>query len=128
DEKGYVLQAGTLCFTMHMPSARERMLAFARLLGHLLRDGSISVHGQARMHVGQAMDRAMALDDVERITGKRPAATRYDERKWTIVLPNELASAALALPGVRAGRRIEAPATLPAFVLEDSCPVAVARE
>ena len=40
------------------------------------------------MNVGQAMDREVVLNDVELLTGSRPAATRYDERKWTIVLPN----------------------------------------
>ena len=33
------------------------------------------------------------LNDVELLTGKRPAATRYDERKWTIVLPADLTEA-----------------------------------
>ena len=70
----------------------------------------------------------MTLDDVEAITGKRPAGARYDERKWSVVLPRELTSAALALPGVHAGRKILRPASLPAFVLEDRCPVAVVRE
>ena len=39
------------------------------------------------MNVGQALDREAVLDDIELLTGKRPAATRYDERKWAIVLP-----------------------------------------
>ncbi len=80
------------------------------------------------MHVGQAMDREAVLDDVELLTGCRPAATRYDERKWTIVLPKPLTDAISALPGVRTGRRIQQPPTLPAFVLDARCPVAVVRE
>ena len=55
-------------------------------------DGSISVHGQGRMNVGQALDRDAVLDDIELVTGKRPAGSRYDERKWSIVLPMELTS------------------------------------
>src|SRR5207302_639634 len=61
-------------------------------------------------------------------TGKRPAATRYDERKWSIVLPLELTRRVTALPGVRVGRRIDQPPQLPAFVMLDVCPVAVVRE
>src|SRR5207244_2944710 len=60
--------------------------------------------------------------------GKRPVGSKYDDRKWSIVLPRELTSAVLALPGVQAGRRIQSPATLPSFILEDRCPVAVVRE
>ncbi len=128
DEDGYTLQVGSLTFAMSSPRERERTLAFARLLGHLLGDGSISVHGQARLNVGQAVDREVVLHDIETITGSRPAATRYDERKWSIVLPKPLTNQIITMPGVRVGRRIQQAPTLPAFVLDESCPVAVVRE
>ena len=128
DEAGYALHVGNLTFTMDTSHECLRTLAFARLLGHLLSDGSISLLGQGRMHVGQAMDREAVLDDVELLVGYRPAATRYDQRKWTIVLPKPLTDAISTLPGVRTGRRIQQAPTLPAFVLDESCPVTVVRE
>jgi aconitase A len=128
DEARYALRAGGFRFTLDTPEERPRALAFARLLGHLLGDGSISAAGQGRMTVGQALDREAVLNDIELVTGKRPSATRYDERKWTIVLPRQLTEAVSALPGVRVGRRINQPPTLPAFVLDESCPVALVRE
>ncbi|MBF6591394.1 MAG: aconitate hydratase AcnA, partial [Ktedonobacterales bacterium] len=128
DEAGYVLHAGDLTLTLETPPERQRSLAFARLLGHLLSDGSISVLGQGRMHVGQAVDREVLLNDIELITGTRPATTRYDARKWTVVLPKPLTDAILTLPGVRVGRRIQQAPMLPAFVLENDCPVAIVRE
>ncbi|MGH7726107.1 MAG: aconitate hydratase AcnA [Candidatus Eiseniibacteriota bacterium] len=128
DEAGYELHAGAFRFTTESPGERLRLLAFARLVGHLLGDGSISVEGQGRMNAGQAIDRETILDDIECITGKRPAGNRYDDRKWSIVLPLALTAGIMALPGVRVGRRIEQPASLPAFVLDASCPVAVVRE
>jgi len=128
DEAGYVLGAGDFEFSMDDGRERLRTLAFARLLGHLLSDGSISVAGQGRMNVGQAIDREAVLDDIELLTGKRPVGSRYDERKWSVVLPKELTRAVMTLPGVRVGKRIEQPSTLPMFVLEDHCPVAIVRE
>jgi aconitase A len=128
DEVGYVLPVGNLMFTMDTPHERLRTLAFARLLGHLLSDGSISLLGQGRMNVGQAMDREAVLDDVKLLTGSRPSATRYDERKWTIVLPKPFTDAISTLPGVCTGRRIQQVPMLPVFVLDESCPVAVVRE
>jgi aconitase A len=128
DEVGYTLHVGKLTFTMDTDHERLRILAFARLLGHLLSDGSISLLGQGRMHVGQAIDREAVLDDVELLVGYRPAATRYDLRKWTIVLPKPLTDAISTLPGVRTGRRIQQAPTLPAFVLDESCPLAVVCE
>jgi aconitase A len=128
DETNYVLTVGSLRFSMETDHERLRTLAFARLLGHLLGDGSISVLKQGRIHVGQAVDREMVLNDLELLTGNRPAAKQYDERKWTIVLPMPFTEAITQLPGVRIGRRIDQPPALPAFVLEDRCPVAVVRE
>ena len=128
DESGYVLHAGDLTFTMDTQLERTRTLAFARLLGHLLNDGSISIMGQGRVNVGQAIEREMVLGDVELLTDLRPVANRYDERKWSIVLPMRLTRAIMALPGVQVGKHINQPPTLPAFVCHESCPVAVVRE
>ncbi|HEX5080568.1 MAG TPA: aconitate hydratase AcnA [Blastocatellia bacterium] len=128
DETGYTLNAGNLSFTLDAHHERLRALAFARMVGHLLSDGSISAMGQGRMTVGQAVDRELVLNDIELLTGKRPAAKQYDERKWTVLLPAELTEAVSALPGVRVGRRINQAPTLPAFVLDEECPVAMARE
>jgi aconitase A len=128
DEAGYVLAAGDLRFGFTDEHERARTLAFARLLGHLLSDGSISALGQGRMNVGQALDREAVLNDIELLTGKRPAANRYDERKWSIALPMELTRAITSLPGVRVGQRIHQPPALPQLVLRPECPVAVVRE
>jgi aconitase A len=128
DEKNYELDAGGMKFRMDSSSERRRSLAFARIVGHLLNDGSISVLGQGRMHVGQAIDREAVLSDIELITGKRPAASPYDDRKWTIVLPKDLTEAIAALEGVGVGRQIDRANGLPAFVLEETCPVSVVRE
>ncbi len=128
DEHNYALLAGDSRFTMETTDARQRALAFARLLGHLLGDGSISATGQGRMNAGQAVDREVILDDIELLTGKRPAAKAYDERKWAIVLPKELTDAVIALPGVRIGRRIDQAPRLPEFLLDDKCPVSMVRE
>ncbi|MBV9344003.1 MAG: hypothetical protein JOZ03_03330 [Gammaproteobacteria bacterium] len=128
DEVGFRLRAGEFDFSMDSSATRLQMLAFARLLGHLLSDGSISKLGQGRMHVGQALDRQAVLADVERLTGRRPLATAYDARKWTIVLPRSLTTAIVALPGVRIGRRVEQPPALPEFLRAADCPVSVVRE
>jgi aconitase A len=128
DETGYELVAGEMRFGFANEHERARTLAFVRLVGHLISDGSISVMGQGLISLGQALDREAALDDVELVTGKRPAGTRYDSRKWALVLPQQLTTAIAALRGVRRGRRIDQPPALPEFVLQPNCPVAMVRE
>jgi homoaconitase/3-isopropylmalate dehydratase large subunit len=90
DESGYELQAGARIFTMATDDERRCTLAFARLLGHLLSDGSIRRVGQARINVGQKFDREAVLNDIELLTAKRPKASAYGQRKWSIVLPLDL--------------------------------------
>jgi aconitase A len=128
DEAGYRLTAGGMIFGFANERERARSLAFARLVGHLISDGSISQMGQGRMNLGQALDREAALDDIELLTGKRPIAKRYDPRKWSVVLPQKLTAIIASLPGVRSGRRIHQTPTLPQFVLDENCPVAMVRE
>jgi len=128
DEAGYELRAGEMSFGFANEHERARSLAFARVVGHLISDGSISLLGQGRMDMGQALDREAGLDDIELLTGKRPVAKRYDPRKWSIVLPRELTAAIAGLPGVRRGRRIQQAPALPEFVLDEGCPVALVRE
>jgi aconitase A len=128
DEVGYVLKAGSFTFTMETEEERSRTLAFARLLGYLLGDGSISKAGQGRLSAGQAIDREMMLNDIQLITGSRPIANRYDNDRWSVVLPKKLTDSIVSLRGVQVGRRINQPPLLPYFVLEEACPVAVVRE
>lgn len=128
NENGYKLPTDQMRFSMETYQERLRTLAFARLLGHLLSDGSISCAGQGRMNVGQALDRETVLDDIELLTGKRPAGSRYDERKWSIALPKELTRTIISLPGVCIGKRINQPPTLPRFILSPHCPISVVRE
>jgi aconitase A len=128
DELGYELRAGERIFTMATDDERRCTLAFARLLGHLLSDGSISREGQAWINVGQKFDREAVLNDIELLTAKRPKATTYDQRKWSIVLPLELTQNVLSLGGIRVGRRIDQPAFLPDFLLKPECPISVTRE
>ncbi len=128
DERGWVLKAGDWRFGCDDAADRMRTLAFARLLGHLHCEDSTTDDGQARFHVAQAIDREVALDDIERITGERPAAHHHDQQKWGIVLPPELTRAILALPGSAIGPRMDQPASLPEFVLDPRCPRAVVRE
>ena len=128
DEIGYELRAGKMIFRMDSSAERLRSLAFARLVGHLLHDGSISRQAQGRMNVGQAVDREMVLNDIELLTGKRPVAKQYDDRKWSIVLPKELTAAIVALAGVPIGKRIHQSPSLPIFILNKLCPAAMVRE
>jgi aconitase A len=128
DETGYELVAGKMRFGFANEHERARTLAFVRLVGHLISDGSISVMGQGRMNLGQALDREAALDDIELLSGKRPVARLYDPRKWTIVVPAELTAAIASLAGVHRGRRIHQVPGLPEFVLQETCPIAVVRE
>ena len=60
------------------------------------------------MNVGQAVDREVVLNDIELVTGSRPAASRYDERKWS----DRAAEAARRMLSARSAGRARRPAHL----------------
>ena len=74
------------------------------------------------------MDRRALLDDIELITGKRPARHNMTNASGASRYLSSLTNAIRSLSGIVVGRRIDQPHSLPAFVLDPRCPVAVVRE
>ncbi|MEB2283508.1 MAG: aconitate hydratase AcnA [Myxococcales bacterium] len=128
DEIEYGLRVGGLQFGLGGPAERARTLAFARLLGYLHGGGVGSDADRDRIRVGQAVDREQVLDDLGLVTGERPLDARYEGGGWTIALPAALTAALAGLDGPQAGRRVGGCPTLPGFVVDERCPVAIVRE
>ncbi len=136
DEVGWELKTSEYTFKMDTPINREKTLAFARILGFVLTDGTVykdkrdDVTFQCPVSVGTVLDLKMVLDDVELISGKRPKA-RKDYGKGTVFvfnMPRIISKTIGNLDGVTVGRRTTQEASWPKFLLEDSCPKSFLRE
>jgi hypothetical protein len=134
DEAGWSLTVGGVVFTMK-PEQREATLAFARVLGYLLTDGSISVsevEHKMSISMGHDLDVEAILQDVEMLAGKRPTFRLQETDRGTVYsffVPRSLSYLYLALDGIEVGRRSTiGESGWPRFLLEQNCPLAVVRE
>ena len=127
---GWTLSFGTR--TLRTDSYKEymRTLAFARIIGLLITDGSISSkyqHESASVSLGHMIDVTQFIDDINMfhdITQKK-----FRTRNCYIVrIPSEFLSDILQLGGILRGRKINQPATLPDFILDENCPRPIIRE
>jgi DNA-directed RNA polymerase beta subunit len=127
---GWTLSFGTR--TLRTDNYKEYMktLAFSRIIGLLITDGSISSkyqHESASVSLGHMIDVTQFIDDINMfhdITQKK-----FRTRNCYIVrIPSEFLADILQLGGILRGRKINQPATLPDFILDEQCPRPIIRE
>jgi DNA-directed RNA polymerase II subunit RPB2 len=117
-------------FNMNNKLNREKSLAFARILGFLHADGTLSKNREkhiAHLSIGQIIDMNNAINDIELISGIRPKI-RNDQSVYIVTLPTIITSFIASLEDMIIGRRTTQEASLPSFLLKDDCPKSFIRE
>lgn len=130
-----------LNYTMDTPENREKTLAFCRLLGFILSDGSISKYnnkyGKAIISMsaslGTLLSAKMYVNDIRLLTGLKPTITDVERNdmkgnSFKVNIPTKLAKQILTLEGIMIGKRTHQPFTLPEFLFKEDCPLSIARE
>lgn len=107
-----------------------RTLAFARILGLLITDGSISADGtrkQASVSLGHVIDVKQFLGDITMFCEINQ--TKFKTKNYYyITIPVEFLEDILQLNGILRGRKVNQPGTLPEFILDEKCPRPIVRE
>ena len=137
DEKWWKL----LDYKMNTSCDREKTLAFCRMLGFILADGTISSYlskynknlTSCTVSLGTLLDANIFVNDIKLLTDQCPKITNCerDEIKGNIYcvhVPKILVDQILLLDGVPIGKRSHQPYTLPTFLFEANCPLSVVRE
>jgi DNA-directed RNA polymerase beta subunit len=134
DEFGWELTTCDRAFRMEPGIERETTLAFARILGLVLSDGSLSsshVDG-GYAYLGNTNDIQYFIRDYELVTGNTPNVSDRDSGKWgrsfNVRLRLELTHLINGLEGVNVGKKILQRRTLPVFLTDNNCPKSVIRE
>jgi DNA polymerase elongation subunit (family B) len=132
DEKEWHL----LDYHMNTEQDREKTLAFSRILGFVLADGWIGDR-QIEACFGTLLDANLFCDDVELLTCKK-SSIRDRVREsgdgslkgstYTVNLLSEISKKIISLEGVVHGKRSTQKPSLPAFILDEKCPISVVRE
>ena len=113
-----------LGYDLDMADRAQEALAFARLLGYALTDGSTTDTACA-VSLGHQLDADAMLRDVFLLTGQRPTVQRG--KTLTIWLPVALSKVILQV-GVQPGKRTARSSHFPAFISASDCPAPIVRE
>ena len=143
-EKGWSLDVEGHTFTMEDPTEREKSLAFARMLGYILADGSIYMTTKkdskwgplacVEACFGTMMDATAFKMDMMKLSGvdvkirKRSRPNSMKGTTFTIALPSVLAKMIHSLEDIVVGKRCTQEMKLPSFILDGECPLSIVRE
>jgi DNA-directed RNA polymerase II subunit RPB2 len=124
---GWKFEFGTKILETNTREEFMRTLAFARILGLLITDGSIGVTGYGTLFMGHMLDVKQVVNDLELfcdINQKKFESRNY----YTINIPTTLMNDIIQIKGLLRGRKINQPGTLPEFILDEKCPRPIVRE
>ena len=122
-------------YIFDMKSNRENTLAFARMLGYILSDGSVYISGGRKcveVCFGTLLDAKNFKSDMIRFHKKdvviRKRSSNIKGTTYNISLTSKLSLMVHNTKGILVGKRSTQPMTLPVFILDENCPKAVIRE
>jgi len=138
DEIGW----GVLDYTMDTPENREKALAFARVLGFILADGTLGVYARkgekerpsCSVAFGTLACANLFQTDMKLLTGKEPSIKSYSSERnvsetiFRLDPPTPFVRQIVKLGGIPLGKRTHQAFTLPDFILDVKCPLAIVRE
>jgi len=145
-EREWKLEVEDYVLNMKNDEERDKSLAFSRMIGYILADGSIyestCKRGYTRkssevcfgtMYDALSFKRDINLfSDVDVVIRKRNGDGNVDrEKKGTtlsITIPSNLSKMFHSLEDIVVGKRATQEMKLPKFVLEDNCPISIIRE
>ena len=138
-EEKWSLQVGEREF--NLKSGRDETLAFCRLIGFILADGSIYTSKNRKcveVYLGTLFDANSIHADLELLTtvkvntrvrkGNNCQGSDIKGQTYCITLPADLAKIVHQIDGIVVGKRATQAMYLPDFVVDPQCPLAVVRE
>jgi hypothetical protein len=114
-----------LGYNLNMRERRMHSLAFARLLGYTLTDGTVT-DDEICVYLGHEMDVNAVQRDLLLLTGRMQLAKPV-KNVWQIRLPASLTRAFLQCD-VQPGARVRTVSHFPKFICQAACPIAIIRE
>jgi DNA-directed RNA polymerase II subunit RPB2 len=127
---GWTLSFGKQTLRTDNYNEYMRTLAFARMLGLLTTDGSISSHYKrpsGYVSLGHKIDLDQFLGDITMFCEINQMSFKT-KNYYYVTIPTEFLEDILHLGGILRGRKIDQPAVFPEFILDEKCPRPIIRE
>uniref|UniRef100_A0A6C0F222 DNA-directed RNA polymerase n=1 Tax=viral metagenome TaxID=1070528 RepID=A0A6C0F222_9ZZZZ len=125
---GWKLEFGTTTLKTNNHEEYMKTLAFARIIGYLITDGHMNSKTKlALLFIGHTLDVASILEDIELFCEIKQ--TNFVMKNLFVVrIPAKFKNQIIQLPGLISGKKVNQPATLPDFILDEKCPRPIIRE
>jgi len=122
------LIVGDLLFETNNVENYTKTLVLSKLIGYLITDGYISGDKQkCGIYLGHMIDVNSCLNDLKLLC--HTTQTKFNDKNlYRVNIPKKITIDILKLKGILFGKRINQPAMLPEFILDDDCPLPVVRE
>ena len=127
---GWELNAGTLHLTTCTRNEYLKTLAFVRIVGYLIMDGSIFMRDdnyKGIIRLGHLIDVNNIIDDIRNFCDVSQQNLKSNNH-YSLRIPAVLLNDIVQLDGITVGKKILQEALLPAFILEENCPIPIIRE
>ncbi len=110
-------------YDLNTLDGKLKAMTVCRILGYGLADGTLNTS----IYMGHIIDTERILDDIEFVTGKRPAINKCNT-VYKLHIPVELRKQLSILCKPQPGGRINNPMILPEFMFDAECPLFLIRE
>ena len=127
------LKVGDLIFKTDTTENYKKTLVLAKLIGYLITDGHICKRKDkynyyiASIFFGHIIDVTSFVNDLNLLCPSKQ--TNYKDRNLYVVrIPASLLNHIVQLEGLLIGKKVIQSATLPEFILDESCPKPIVRE
>jgi len=127
------LKVGDLIFKTDTTENYKKTLVLAKLIGYLITDGHICKRKDkynyytASIFFGHIIDVNSFVNDLNLLCPSKQ--TNYNDRHLYVVrIPAPLLNHIVQLEGLLIGKKVIQSATLPEFILDESCPKPIVRE
>jgi DNA-directed RNA polymerase II subunit RPB2 len=136
-ELAWKLDCNDRVFSMKTEEDRQNAMAFARILGAILTDGSLSKTANGtyagNLTTGHEIDMNAMLDDIEMLSGKRPSVYHSNKPDFSGVtqatmLPKEIVNIMVSIDNMTIGRKTSQEKKWPSFLYDEKCPNSILRE
>jgi phage/plasmid-associated DNA primase len=123
NEYNYNIKLGKYSFDLSKLDDKLKFMAYARLVGFMLADGTRNYI----VYAGHIIDGNNILNDIKLLTGKTPSLTK-NRRVFQTHFPSELRDSICSFLDIQYGGRINNKMQLPSFIFDDDCPTFIIRE
>ena len=127
---GWQLRVGDLLFKTDTKENYIKTLVLAKLIGYLITDGNISYSNncyKSIVFLGHMIDVNSFLSDLKLLCETKQT-NFISKNLYSVRIPAKLINNIVQLDGFLIGKKVSQSAQLPAFILDESCPLPIVRE